>query len=126
MHAPPHLNLVVLRSSDLERAVSFYRQMGLAFTRHAHGNGPEHYTSEVSGMVFEIYPATAKYPSSAGTRIGFRIESVDQVIRLLSEIGAEVLSPPADSEWGRRSVVKDFDGHVVELTQHDDRAPTEH
>jgi hypothetical protein len=30
-------------------------------------------------------------------------------------VGAEVVSPVADSEWGRRAVVKDFDGHVVEL-----------
>ena len=29
--------------------------------------------------------------------------------------GAEVVTPPSDSEWGRRAVVKDLDGHIVEL-----------
>jgi hypothetical protein len=73
----------------------------------------------VSGRVFEIYPATTKYPSTAATRIGFGVDSVDEITRLLSELGAEVLTPPCDSEWGRRTVVKDFDGHVVELTEQD-------
>ena len=116
MHAPPpHLNLVVLRSSDIDRAATFYHEMGLLFTRHSHGSGPEHYSSEVSGVVFEIYPTTPKSSSTAGTRVGFRVDSVDEVVTLLSRIGAEVLSHPADSEWGRRAVVKDLDGHIVEL-----------
>jgi hypothetical protein len=34
---------------------------------------------------------------------------------MLVAIGAELISPAADSEWGRRAVVKDLDGHVVEL-----------
>jgi catechol 2,3-dioxygenase-like lactoylglutathione lyase family enzyme len=116
MHAPPpQLNLVVLRSSDIERAASFYRTMGLAFTLHAHGSGPQHYSSEVSGLVFELYPLTAKSSPTAGTRIGFKVDSVDEIVRLLLEIGAIIVAPPADSEWGRRAVVKDFDGHTVEL-----------
>ena len=112
---PPHLNLVVLHSSDIKRAESFYRTMGLSFTLHAHGSGPQHYSSEVNGLVFEIYPLTAKSSPTIGTRIGFRVDSVDEIVRLLSEIGAVVVTPPADSEWGRRAVVKDFDGHIIEL-----------
>jgi lactoylglutathione lyase len=116
MHAPPpHLNLIVLRSVDIERAASFYREMGLLFTRHSHGTGPEHYVSTVSGLVFEIYPMTAKSSPTTGTRIGFRVDNVDGIVDLLSRIGATVVTPPSDSEWGRRAVVKDFDGHIVEL-----------
>lgn len=112
---PPHLNLVVLRSPDIDRAADFYRQMGLLFTRHSHGTGPQHFSSEVSGIVFEIYPLTATSPPTTGTRIGFRIDSVDEVVPMLVELGAVVLTHPTDSEWGRRAVVKDLDGHVVEL-----------
>lgn len=112
---PPQLNLIVLRSSDIERAAEFYRQMGLLFTRHAHGSGPEHYTSKVGGIVFEVYPLTAKSTPTTGTRIGFQVDDVDGIVRLLSRIGATVLTPPGDSEWGRRAILKDFDGHVVEL-----------
>jgi len=112
---PPHLNLVVLRSSDIDRGAAFYRQMGLLFTKHAHGTGPEHYSSEVNGLVFELYPLTPKAASTTGTRIGFRVDSVDRVVELLTKIGAVVVSTPTESEWGRRAVVKDFDGHIIEL-----------
>ena len=112
---PPHLNLVVLRSSDIDRAAAFYRQMGLLFTRHSHGSGPEHYSSEVAGLVFEIYPLAPKSQPTVGTRIGFRVDSVDEIVSQLAEIGAEIVTSPTDSEWGRRAVVKDLDGHSDEL-----------
>lgn len=116
MHAPfPQLNLVVLRSSNLEEAAKFYREIGFFFNRHAHGSGPEHYASEVNGMVFEIYPLSAKSSPTTGTRIGFKVKSVDETVAKLSNIGGTIVGPPADSEWGRRAVVKDFDGHTVEL-----------
>lgn len=113
--SPPQLNLVVLRSPDIHRAAKFYSAMGLLFTAHRHGSGPEHYASEVNGLVFEIYPLGAKSSPTAGMRIGFRVDDVDGVLGLLIEAGAELVTAPADSEWGRRAVVKDPDGHVVEL-----------
>lgn len=115
---PPQLNLLVLRSPDIHRAVEFYRRLGLPFTLHKHGSGPEHYASEVSGMVFEIYPLGSKSAPTTGTRIGFRVDDVDRIFVALleAETGAEIITPPANSEWGRRAVVKDGDGHLVELT----------
>lgn len=107
-------NLLVIRSPDIDRAVRFYETLGLSFTKHSHGNGPEHYASETAGFVFEIYPAS-NAATTTDTRIGFRIAGVDRVIVSLYEIDAEILSQPTDSEWGRRAVVLDFDGHVVEL-----------
>jgi lactoylglutathione lyase len=116
MHAPPpQLNLVVLRSPDIERAAKFYRALGLLVTRHSHGSGPEHYVSEVSGFVFEIYPAASKSLPTTGTRIGFKVDDVDGLVLLVPQAGAEILTPATDSEWGRRAVVKGLDGHVVEL-----------
>jgi lactoylglutathione lyase len=112
---PPHLNLVVLRSPDIHRAAQFYRALGLLFTCHSHGSGPEHYASEVSGLVFEIYPLTSKSGPTIGARIGFIVDSVDELIPLVVKAGAQVVTAPSDSEWGRRAVVKDLDGHVVEL-----------
>jgi hypothetical protein len=113
---PPHLNLIVLRSPDIDRAATFYSTLGLLFTKHVHGSGPEHYASEVAGLVFEIYPQTPKSGSTVGTRIGFRVDAVDELVRLLVSLGASVIPPPSDSEWGRRAVLRDLDGHVVEIT----------
>lgn len=111
---PPFMNLIVLRSSDIDRASEFYSEIGLQFTKHRHGSGPEHNTSCVHGFVFEIYPI-GKHPPTIGTRIGFAVDDVDSIVNMLVAIGAELISPVADSEWGRRAVVKDLDGHVVEL-----------
>jgi lactoylglutathione lyase len=112
---PPQLNLVVLRSSDIDKAAKFYQTLGLSFTKHAHGTGPEHYASETNGFVFEIYPQTAKSQPTTGARVGFKVRSVDETVQALSQLGAVITTPAADSEWGRRAVVKDLDGHTVEL-----------
>jgi hypothetical protein len=111
------LNLVVIRSADLERAASFYAILGPCFVKYHHGNGPEHLTCELGSVVFEIYPRTGDNDSTASIRIGFRVPSVDATVKRLTEIGATVISLPKDSAWGRRAVVDDFDGHRVELTE---------
>jgi lactoylglutathione lyase len=50
------LNLVVLRTPDLGRAVEFYSRLGLQFTKHRHGQGAEHFAAEFGDGVFELYP----------------------------------------------------------------------
>jgi lactoylglutathione lyase len=111
------LNLVVLRSRDLERAAAFYSRLGLSFAKHRHGNGPEHLSAELNGAVFELYPQASDGASTLGTRIGFSVLSVDEAVKAVSEFPEAVLSGAKDSEWGRRAVVKDPDGHRVELVQ---------
>jgi lactoylglutathione lyase len=111
------LNLVVLRSSDIVRAAAFYARLGLRFSQHRHGSGPEHFTAELPGGVFELYPLSSDGHSTLGTRIGFRVPSVDAVLATLSDYPGAVVTPARDSEWGRRAVVADPDGHRVELLQ---------
>lgn len=111
---PPFLNLLVIRSPDIDRAARFFQALGLLIERHAHG-GVEHYTSEVDGFVFEIYPLKLGSAPTTAARFGFAVDSVDELVSMVSAIGAVVVEAPHDSEWGRRAVVKDLDGHVVEL-----------
>jgi lactoylglutathione lyase len=111
------LNLVVLRSSDMPRAAEFYSRLGLQFTRHQHGSGPEHFAAELGSGVFEIYRQSPDGPSTLGTRIGFSVPSLDSAIAALSGYPEAIISPPKASEWGRRAVVADPDGHRVELLQ---------
>lgn len=111
------LNLVVLRSADIARSAAFYSHLGLQFLQHRHGSGPEHFAAELpGGGVFELYPA-AENASTSGTRIGFRVPSVDDAVAALSGYPGAVVSAPRDSEWGRRAVIVDPDGHKVELVQ---------
>ncbi len=112
---PPRLNLIVLRSTDIERAATFYRMLGLGFIQHRHGTGPEHLSAEVDGVVFELYPTAEDQPACPSVRVGFKVDDVDALLPSLVQVGAVVVSPPRDGEWGRRAVVRDLDGHTVEL-----------
>ena len=112
----PRVNLIVLRVADIDRAAAFYGLLGFEFLKHAHGTGPQHYASEADGFVFELYPATAEQGVSSCTRIGFAVTNVDDVTTKLSSFtGARLVTAPKDSEWGRRAVVADPDGHRIEL-----------
>lgn len=43
------LNLLVLRTDDLEKSLDFYAALGLTFEKHKHGTGPSHYACESGG-----------------------------------------------------------------------------
>lgn len=111
------LNLVVLRSANIESAVGFYSRLGLQFIKHRHGTRPEHNSAELAGTVFELYPQHADGLSTVGTRIGFTVPSVDEIIKAHTDYPQAILSPPKESEWGRRAIVADPDGHRIELVQ---------
>jgi lactoylglutathione lyase len=111
------INLVVLRSRDLERSVSFYSRLGLIFVKEKHGNGSEHYAASLLGSIFEIYPVAANGIDTLGTRIGFTLASIDNAISNLSDFPNSIFTAAHNSEWGYRAVVVDPDGHKVELSQ---------
>src|SRR5689334_22944753 len=116
--AAAKLNLVVLRVADIDRSSAFYRALGIAFEKHAHGGGPVHLANEENGLVFELYPATREQPVSTSTRLGFVVTDVDHLVTsLASQTGVRIFVSPTDSEWGRRAVVADPDGHRVELVE---------
>jgi lactoylglutathione lyase len=109
------LTLLVIRSRDIDKLASFYSALGLSFTKHQHGKGPEHLSSTLGETVFEIYPANDANESTVSTRFGFSVPSLVDALRHLRDLHAKVLSEPSDSPFGRRAVVQDFDGHKVEL-----------
>jgi lactoylglutathione lyase len=111
------LSLVVLRVPDIEQAAAFYSGLGLSFTKHAHGKGPEHYAAELGSSVFELYPQTSEGNSTKNVRIGFQVSDAASVLRKLEDLGAKIVSPLKDSEWGLRAVLDDPYGHRVELSQ---------
>jgi lactoylglutathione lyase len=110
------LNLTVIRCADIDKSAEFYRLIGLEFEKHSHGTGPEHYAASDETSTFELYPASSGFPANGSTRIGFAVASCDEVAERLLAAGFSIVTPPADSPWGRRAVVLDPDGHKVELS----------
>ena len=109
------LSLVVIRAQDIERLASFYSALGFHFTRHRHGKGPEHLSSKIGETIFEIYPSNSANESTVATRLGFSVPSLTNALGQLRGLNATVLTEPSDTPFGRRAVVKDFEGHKVEL-----------
>jgi predicted enzyme related to lactoylglutathione lyase len=109
-------NLIVIRAADLDRSQRFYEALGIQFSREKHGNGPEHLAAETGGVVFEIYPRGSG-PSTEGVRLGFQVPSVDAAVSALQHLGAKLITPPEQVDWGLRAVVVDPDGHRVEARQ---------
>jgi lactoylglutathione lyase len=94
------LNLIVIRSTNIEQSSSFYESLGLRFIKHSHGSGPEHYACELGSLVFEIYPRQTEFDSTTSTRIGFRVAALDKAVEKLKENGTKIISHPKDSAWG--------------------------
>jgi predicted enzyme related to lactoylglutathione lyase len=112
----PALNLVVIRSVNLDRAAGFYRALGVQLCRERHGSGPEHLAGRVGAAVFEVYPA-AERRSTIGVRLGFLVGSVADAVAGAQAAGGAVVTPGRVGPWGFQAVVSDPDGHRVELTE---------
>jgi predicted enzyme related to lactoylglutathione lyase len=110
------LNLIVIRSGDLEASKEFYAMLGLTFRCEQHGQGPKHYAAELGQTVFEVYPCTDRV-GAGNLQLGFRIHSLDTALDALRKNATTVLREPHDSPWGRRAVVRDPDGNYIELTE---------
>jgi predicted enzyme related to lactoylglutathione lyase len=110
------LNLVVIRSADLERAARFYNALGLCLSRERHGSGPEHLAGSAGAVVLEVYPHGGS-GDTRGVRLGFRVACVSAVLADVQTAGGTLVSPPQNSPWGFRAVVVDPDGHRVELVE---------
>ena len=49
--------VIVLKTSEHEKALSILQDMGLVFVQEKHGDGPVHHACELNGHVLEVYPA---------------------------------------------------------------------
>ena len=110
------LNLLVIRTKNIETLSNFYNKLGLTFTYHRHGKGPYHYSAELGELVFEIYPLLKnKTEADASLRLGFLVENLDELIAILKEEGVEIIQMPLKTEWGTVAIIKDLDGRKIEL-----------
>jgi lactoylglutathione lyase len=123
---PTRLGYAILFVSDLDRAVSFYREVigiPLRFRAEAYAE----FATE--GAKFALFPRS-ELPALIGleapsdrvpwpqAEVAFFVEDVDAEHVRLRAAGVSVLAPPTDRPWGERTVhVADPDGNVVELTR---------
>ena len=110
------INLIVIRTDKPKELSEFYEQIGMKFEYHQHGKGVWHYSTEIAGVVFEIYPLLKSQDlPDKSLRLGFTIGNLDETIRILKKKNIEIVREPQESEWGYFAIVKDLDGRKIEL-----------
>lgn len=105
------LTSLVLRCSDLERSRTFYEVLGLRFTPEQHETGPRHYSTQLSDTLLELYPQKAVV---APIRLGLAVDALERRLEALVAAGAVVVSKDLAA---RHALVRDPDGHTLDLTQ---------
>ncbi len=103
------LSLLVMRCKNIDTSKLFCESLGFQFQREKHGNGPEHYSAEIDGFVFELYPNKGVEPMD-NTRIGFKIDNLNTLIKNFE------IDSPYEFNGSNIYVVKDPDGRKVELS----------
>jgi uncharacterized glyoxalase superfamily protein PhnB len=122
----PRLDAVGVIVSDMERALAFYRLVGLDFPDeavddvHAEAEGPGGLRvmldTEASVKSFSEWE-----PPTGGHRTALAFlcddtDEVDRVYELLVTAGGRGHLPPFDAPWGQRyATVLDHDGNAVDL-----------
>jgi catechol 2,3-dioxygenase-like lactoylglutathione lyase family enzyme len=127
------LNLVVIRTHDIERSRRFYEALGLKFqaSEYGHGgktmhgpvptNAPLVLDIKTEGIppphtYFEINSLNPDEPIPP-MQIGFFVKSVDKAVKAALEAGGTLATKAANWPYGRRAAVRDPDGHRVELSE---------
>jgi predicted enzyme related to lactoylglutathione lyase len=116
---------VILEVSDLARSVDLYRD-AFGLDLHPGDNqvddrwtGGQH--AEISWrdgayLHFALYPA--KDRPTTGAQLSLRVEDIEKAHAQALRAGAHVLHEPRTEPWGRSGRYTDYDGNVIELTQH--------
>jgi lactoylglutathione lyase len=111
-----NVDLIVIKTARPDKLASFYEQLGIKFENHQHDTGPLHYTAEIDGVVFEIYPLPqGKEKADDTLRLGFTVDDLSKTVATLKSSGATIIQEVIVTEWGYVAVVEDLDGRKVEL-----------
>jgi catechol 2,3-dioxygenase-like lactoylglutathione lyase family enzyme len=121
------LSVVILRASDLDASVRFYRD-GLGIPLEPGLNEPEsdpwyggrHQElsyREGANLHVSIFPARPpELPATRGVEIGFHVADANGLHEQMVKFGARVLHGPRTEPWGTTARYADPDGNIVAIT----------
>lgn len=133
----PRIHVITLAVDDLDRALSFYRCLGLeseGIIATEFVGDEENAAGAIAmfhlegGLILSLYPRTElakdatvslEPATSGGFSLGHAVgsrEEVDSVLRAAQSAGATMTGPPHDRPWGIYSgYFQDPDGHLWEV-----------
>ena|SRR5438552_151972 len=129
MSPMPRFAAIGVGVAEVDRAVAFYRLLGLEFPNPPDPEGHGHVEATLPGglrFMLDTHETVQSFdekwtPPSGGHRMGIAFEcdspaDVDATYNRLIEAGVESYKEPWDAFWGQRyAEVKDPDGNVVDL-----------
>ena len=108
--------VVMVVVSDIERSVSFYRDvLGLVLRF----SSPQWAQFDVGDVALGLHPATERTPvapSSGGISFGFYVDDLDATLADLRSKGATQLSRSTE-QFGDLAIISDPDGYGIQLCQ---------
>ena len=110
----PTLDTIDLIVADVPAATAFFRD-GVGLTVHEAG---ERFAALGAGAVTLMLSPDAMVPvrPAAGVILHVRVESVEEAVARARRVGATILMPPSDTEWGWRSaLVAGPEGSIVDF-----------
>lgn len=106
------LSFVTLRCRDLDASRHFFETLGLESLLVRHKDGSHHYDCRAGDQTIELYPR--RRGDTNELRIGFKVQRLGDVLANLRSQGTEIVQT-LGSPIVRYAVVKDPDGHTIEL-----------
>jgi predicted enzyme related to lactoylglutathione lyase len=107
------INLLILRSRDIERLKDFYQiLLGIEFEKHT-DHGALHYGAQIGNVYMEIYPTKTKHmpPDSPG----FVVDNLEDA---LSRVDTKhIHSKFLDAPYCKTAMVRDADNRLIHLTE---------
>jgi len=108
------ISAVTLKTSDMRRAVAFYRTLGFVLR---YGGEEASFTSFSVGATFLNLEHAAQSGSSWG-RVVFYVSDVDALHQRALAAGLRPSTRPRDAQWNERFFhISDPDGHELSFAQ---------
>lgn len=108
---------IMLCTEKMDLVAAFYRAVGVELVQEQHGAGPVHFSFS-SNICLEIYPP--RQPADAGFVLRVDVPDIDAAMSLVREAFTYqglVVSETQALKTGKKSILRDPDGRVVELFQ---------
>lgn len=109
---------ILLTARDIKLTAAFYAALGESVMPEKHGAGPDHFSFAPTDA--EIYPPRKSDAPDKGLVV--RIETQEKLEDVLIRVGAVyrdalIYQRPADMKSGRKTIISDPDGRIVEIFQ---------
>src|SRR5262245_6769397 len=113
-----HIDALIFSSRDAKQMAEFLKAIGIPLEDETHDEGPLHFAAQVGDAHIAVYDSSeSQLIGPGGSRIGFHVDSLEETLGKAKEAGAKVVVEPQEVHWGRRAVVEDPDGHLVEFNE---------